>query len=190
MKEHFGRVELLNRATGEYETADVFQELDDKNYSEFEQLWKPLFPSPAPDSHWDWVAKAKHATSMLAYETFALECSGHTQGLMLVNLASFARLHSQSGRELVYVELLATAPWNRRTHSQGAKYKGVGRVLIGTAIRLSIDQGFKGRIGLHSLAGSESWYRDEARFTDLGDDTSKKIRYFEMTEAQAKAYIT
>lgn len=190
MKQHFGRVKLLNRTTGEFEPADVFQELDNKNYNDFVQQWKPLFPRPAPDSHWDWVAKAKRAALKMDSETFALECDGDTQGLMLVHLASFALLQSQKGRDLVYVELLATAPWNRRTHSQGARYKGVGRVLIGTAIHLSIDQGLKGRIGLHSLPGSESWYRDEACFTDWGYDTSKKMRYFEMTEAQAKAYIT
>ena len=190
MKEHVWRVELLNRATGEFETADVFQELDDKNFDDFEQLWKPLFPSPAPDSHWDWVGKARTAASMMAYETFAVECDGFTQGLMLVNLASFARLDSQRGRDLVYVELLATAPWNRPTHSEGARYKGVGRVLIGTAIRLSIDQGFNGRIGLHSLATSESWYRDVLRFTDCDYDTVKKMRYFELTDERATAFFT
>ena len=190
MKEHFGRVELRNRATGELEPADVFQELDDKNFDDFEKLWKPHFPSPAPDSHWDWVGKARHAASLMAYETFALECDGDTQGLMLVNLTLFARLDSQKGRDLVYVELLATAPWNRRTHSQGAKYRGVGPLLIATAIRFSFDQGFNGRIGLHSLATSESWYRDVLRLTDCGYDSGKKMRYFEMTDEQATAFFT
>lgn len=190
MKEHVDRVELLNRASGRFEPADVFQELDDKNFDDFEQLWKPLFSSPAPDSHWDWVGKARDAVSSMAFETFALECDGATQGLMLVNLASFARLDSQRGRDLVYIELLATAPWNRPTYPDGAKYRGVGRVLLGTAIRLSIDQGFNGRIGLHSLATSESWYRDVLRLTDCGYDTGKKMRYFEMTDEQATAFFT
>ena len=190
MKEHVGRVELRNRATRGLEPADVFQALDDKNFDDFEQLWKPLFPSPAPDSQWDWVGKARHAASLMAYETFALECDGDTQGLMLVNLTSFARLDRQRGRDLVYVELLATAPWNRPTHSQGGKYKGVGRILIGTAIRFSIEQGFNGRIGLHSLATSESWYREVLRFIDCGYDTVKKMQYFEMTDEQATAFFT
>lgn len=190
MKEHFGQVELLNRASEKFESADVFQELDDKNFEDFEQLWKPLFPSPAPDSHWDWVGKARDAVSSMAFETFALECDGDTQGLMLVNLASFARLDSQRGRDLVYIELIASAPWNRPTHSEGAKYKGVGRVLIGTAIRLSIDQGFNGRIGLHSLATSGSWYKDVLRLTDWGYDTVKGMQYFEMTDEQATAFLT
>ena len=190
MKEHVGRVELLNRATGKFEPADVFQELDDKNFDDFELLWKPQFPSPAPDSHWDWLDKARQAATLMAYETFALECDGDTQGLMLVNLTSFARLNSQRGRDLVYVKLLATAPWNRPSHSAGAKYKGIGRVLIATAIRLSIAQGFLGRIGLHSLPTSESWYRDTIRLTDCGYDEAKKMQYFEMTDQQAEAFFT
>ena len=95
-----------------------------------------------------------------------------------------------TGRDLVYIELLASAPWNRPTHSEGAKYKGVGRVLIGTAIRLSIDQGFNGRIGLHSLATSGSWYKDVLRLTDWGYDTVKGMQYFEMTDEQATAFLT
>ena len=190
MKEHVGQVELLNRVSGKFEPADVFQELDDKNFADFDQLWKPLFPSPAPDSHWNWVDKAREAASSMALETFALECDGETQGLMLLNLASFARLDSQMGRDLVYIELLATAPWNRPTHSGGAKYKGVGRILIATAIRLSIDQGFGGRIGLHSLPASESWYRDTIRLTDCGYDEAKRMQYFEMTDQQATAFFT
>jgi len=190
MKEHVGQVELLNRTSGQFETADVFQELDDKNFDDFEQLWKPGFSSPAPDSHWDWVAKAKDAISSMALETFALECAGHTQGLMLVNSASFAKLNSQRGLDLVYVELLATAPWNRPTQSRAGIYKGVGRVLIATAIRLSIEQGFGGRIGLHSLSTSQSWYRDTIRLTDCGYDGAKGMQYFEMTDQQAQAFFT
>ena len=189
MKEHVDRVELHNRVTGEFEEADVFQELDDKNINDFEQLWKPLLPSPAPDAHWDWVGKARAAASTMAYETFAVECDGITQGLMLVNMAAFARLGSQRGRDLVYVELLATAPWNRPNYSGGAKYKGVGRVLIANAIRLSDDEGFGGRIGLHSLATSESWYRDVLGFTDWGYDAGKQMHYFEVTDAQAQAFF-
>lgn len=189
MKEHFDRVELLNRTTGEFEPADVYQELDDKNIRDFEQLWKPLLADPAPDSHWDWVRKARAAASMMAYETYAVECDGITQGLMLVNMAVFARLGGQSGRDLVYVELLASAPWNRPDYSEGAKYKGVGRVLISSAICLSIDQGFGGRVGLHALATSETWYRDELGFTDWGYDAVKEMHYFEITDAQAQELL-
>ena len=76
------------------------------------------------------------------------------------------------------------------TFAKAARYRGVGPVLISTAIRFSIDHGFNGRIGLHSLAKSESWYRDVLRLTDCGYDTGKKMQYFEMTDEQATAFFT
>ena len=204
MKERVGAVVLPNRVTGVFETAEVFRELDQKNFDDFERLWRPMlkssrdeFPSwaaaadaNAQDSHWDWVGKAKDATRLLQYETFALECSGETQGLMLVDIAKFGRVAGQQGRELVYIELLATAPWNRPKLVPKPRYKGVGRILLGTAISLSVDLEFKGRVSLHSLPQSESWYRTVAGLTDGGYDSAKKMQYFEMTEAQAAAFLS
>lgn len=191
MKELVGNVVLLNRVTGAFDAASVFQDLDSKNLDDFERIWKPaLVIHKTQDAHWDWVEKAKETTRSLKYETFAIECDGITQGLMLVDVTKFAKVESQKGRELAYVELLATAPWNRPKFNPQPLYKGVGRVLIGSVISLSADLGFRGRIGLHSLPDSESWYRSEAGFTDVGYDPAKRMRYFEMTEAQATAFIS
>jgi GNAT superfamily N-acetyltransferase len=190
MKERLGTVLLRNRASGKDEPADLFQELDDKNIEDFERLWRPMLRSKRTgDSHWKWAEKARAATRLTQYETFAVECGGRTQGLMFVNLMKYARIPEQQGRELVYVELIATAPWNRPRLVASPEYKGVGRVLIATAISLSADLGFNGRIGLHSLEDSESWYRDVAGFTDLGFEEAKKMQYFEMTEAQVAAFL-
>lgn len=190
MKELIGEVELLNRTTGNFDPAHVFQDLDEKNIDDFEKLWWPMLVAHrTPDSHWKWGEKARAAAKLTQYETFAIECDGTTQGLMFVNLMKFAQIVEQKGRELAYIELLATAPWNRPKVLASPRYKGVGRILIGTAISLSHDMGFSGRTALHSLTDSESWYRDEAGFTDLGFDNKKKMRYFEMTEAQATAFL-
>jgi hypothetical protein len=109
---------------------------------------------------------------------------------MLVDTTRFARSDRQKGRELVYVDLLATAPWNRPRLVPEARYKGVGRILIATAISLSYELEFNGRLGLHSLPQSESWYRDVAGFSDMGYDAPKRMRYFEVTEAQAAAFLS
>lgn len=203
MKQLVGEVLLLNRHTGEFETAQVVREIDDDNFTDFEQHWKPMLEQRradfqnqqaaaegnAQDSHWDWVGKAKDARRAMGQETFAVECDGHTQGLMLVDLTRFARLEPHKARELVYIELLASAPWNRHRTVAGPKYKGAGRILLGAAISLSAAEGFEGRIGLHSLPQSESWYHQEAGFTDVEFDHLKKMRYFEMTAAQAAAFV-
>ena len=204
MKELVGSVVLLDRVASAFDRAEVFRDLDQKNFDDFERLWRPMLKSRrdefsswgesaaanAQDSHWEWVEKAKDATHSLQYETFAVECSGETQGLMLVDITKFGTLDGQQGRELVYIELLATAPWNRPGFVSTPRYKGVGRVLLGTAISLSIELEFKGRIGLHSLPQSESWYRTAAGLTDGGYDHAKRMQYFEMTEAQAAAFFS
>jgi hypothetical protein len=203
MKELVGPVVLLNRATGTFDAAEVYRELDQKNFADYKQLWVPdlargrarfsswleAAAANAQDSHWDWAGKAIDAASSMGQETFAVECAGQTQGLMLVDLTRFARLDAQKGRELVYIDLIATAPWNRPALDPAPKYKGVGRILIAAAISLSIESGFSGRLGLHSLPQSESWYTGEAGFTDLGMDAAKLMRYYEATQAQAEAFL-
>jgi len=202
MKELLGQVDLYNRESASYDKAEVYQELDQKNFDDFDQLWQPMLAKRGAEVHslaeaananvqdarWDWVGKAKVAAMMMGQETFAVEC-GETQGLMLVNLNGFGQIEVQKGRELIYIELLATAPWNRHKLVASPRYKGVGRILIATAISLSIDSGFHGRLGLHSLPQSESWYRNEAKFTDLGLDAPKRMHYFEVTVDQAKAFL-
>lgn len=202
MKELLGQVDLYNRESKSYDKAEIYQELDQKNFDDFDCLWKPMLAkrraevhtaaevaeANVQDEHWDWVGKAKVAARTSGQQTFAVEC-GKTQGLMLVDLNGFGRLDVQRGRELIYVELVATAPWNRHKLVASPQYKSVGRILIATAISLSIDSEFRGRLGLHSLPQSESWYRDVAGFTDLGFDTPKRMRYFEMTQDQAMAFL-
>jgi len=204
MKELIGTVDLLNRLTGQFEPAVVYQDIDEKNFEDFEQHWKPLInarlasisysteisAANIQDWHWDWRAKARSRTGQLASESFAIEAGGSTQGLMLVNSAAFARLQEQDGLDVVYVDYLAAAPWNRKGFTPTPLYKGVGRILLVTAISLSEDLGFHGRIALHSLPQSQSWYRDECGMTDMGADPGVDppgvLHYFEMTVAQAK----
>ncbi|MHB8345885.1 MAG: GNAT family N-acetyltransferase [Acidiferrobacterales bacterium] len=202
MKEWLGDAILLERRTGADAPAQVFKTLDQKNFDDFETLWRPMLEETrrrvassdeaaqfdAQDSHWEWVEKAVEAERIMGRDTYAIECAGVTQGLMLVDVG-FGRLPGQRGKELVYIELLATAPWNRPKLTPDARYKGVGRVLVGTAVSLSVDLGFGGCIGLHSLAQSEDWYR-AVGFTDVEFDNAKDMRYFEMTNVDALAFVS
>ena len=200
MKEHLGNRDLWNRLTRANESASIFRGLDDKNFQDFEKVWKPELEKRAAefttwkeqakgnvqDAHWDWVGKAKNDA---VYESFAIECDGMTQGLMLVAMAPhFGRLESQHGLDLCYIELIASAPWNRVKFSKTPKYKGGGRILLATAISLSVELELKGRIGLHSLPESEKWY-DEQGMRRCGVDTDKEMQYFEMTEEDAEKYL-
>src|SRR5689334_1097644 len=111
MKVCLGRIPLYNRAATAWETAEIYQGIDDKNLADFERLWKPLLTARraefsswteaadanAQDSHWEWTEKVAVAATSLQYETFALECCGDTQGLMLVDMTKFARAAAHRG---------------------------------------------------------------------------------------------
>ena len=72
----------------------------------------------------------------------------------------FGRIPSQLRKPLVYVDYLAAAPWNikplMRALGKDIKFAGIGTRLIEAAVRLSMDEGFKGRVALHSLSGVET----------------------------------
>ena len=124
----------------------------------------------------------------MTYRILGIECGGQIQGLMLIALGEDCRIESQKGKNLVYVDYLSAAPWNSKATAATPKYKLVGKVLLQAAIEISEDEGFKGRIGLHSLPQSEPWYIN-CGMTDLGIDADyQKLRYFEMTPEQATAF--
>jgi hypothetical protein len=141
------------------------------------------------DSHWDWRRKARAVSGFLGYQSFALLCGEELQGLMMTNDIASARLREQFGKPLLYLEFVATAPWNRPKLQDPPRYRGVGSVFILAAIEASREAGFKGRVGLHSLSEAESFYEQKCGFMRLGADSShQNLTYFEMTETQADAF--
>ncbi len=89
------------------------------------------------------------------------------------------------------MDYLEVAPWNRPDLGKAPLLKGVGSALIVGAVALSLDEGFAGRIGLHSLPQADIYYRDKCRMTDLGPDMNytNHLRYFEMSAEQAQAFL-
>jgi len=90
---------------------------------------------------------------------------------------------------MVYLEFLATAPWNRPEFQQPVRLKGCGRIFTLAAIEVSRALGGKGRIGLHSLPAAEEFYERKCGMTRLGPDAAhQNLVYFEMTETQADLF--
>ena len=115
----------------------------------------------------------------------AVECEGITQGLMIVDLSRRCRLEEQSGERLAYVDYVEVAPWNRDSWKPHRIYGSVGTALVRAAVQLSLETGYLGRIGLHSLPQADKFYR-RLGMTDLGtDEAYERLRYFEMTPLQA-----
>jgi hypothetical protein len=141
--------------------------------------------------HWDWRQKQETTELYLAYRMFGIERSSEMQGLMLVLTAGKqGRIDSQRGKPLVYVHFLAAAPWNLASIVDEPRYALVGSILLATAINLSREEEFQGRIGLHSLPQSDTWYRGACGMTDLGPDPAvQNLRYFEMTPEKASQFL-
>lgn len=146
-------------------------------------------PTPEHD-HWEWEKKVSVTARLLPYQTMAIECLGDTQGMMLLETdQNFARLPTERGRPLVYVMFLAAAPWNLPAYASRPRFRGVGTMLLRAAIETSIDLGFKGRIGLHSLPQADAFY-SRTGLIPLGADSKKQnLTYFEMDPQAAAAFM-
>ncbi len=147
-------------------------------------------PHRLPDSwHWDWERKVDQMQGLLAMKGFSVVCNGMTEGLMKVITPGLCNHPEHKGKHLVYIDYLESAPWNLPQFIPPGKYKGIGDVLVQAAVNLSHDEGFKGRIGLHSVPKAESFYLNHCGMADLGPDKNKQgLKYFEMTEKQAHEF--
>ncbi len=188
---------LFNNERETLEEALLVNPILENHLNDFEELWiafrnsktKTLPKEELPQSsHWNWRHKIDQIKGLLAFPSFAIECNGETQGLMIANMTKVGKLDSQKNKPLVYIEFLETAPWNTGLATK-PKYKGIGTIMIETAIQLSFDEGFHGRIGLESLPQSEGWYEHKLKMTKLGKKTDSNLMYFEMTPDQALRFM-
>jgi hypothetical protein len=89
------------------------------------------------------------------------------QGLMaLLRLPCRARL---ADGYVAYVDYLESAPWNLKSSANPPRFFGVGTVLLAEAIRIAAEEGWEGRVGLHSLPQAEAFY-EKCRMTRVGAD--------------------
>jgi hypothetical protein len=198
---------IVLRGPGGEISAELWDEISDAHIDLWTSSWVPEIEAAKKrfgtqgvpeekrpqDLHWKWDEFVRKTRPYLTYRRFSILAENKLQGLMLANLSSTARIESQKGKDLVYADLISTAPWNRKDAVNTAsipRFSGIGVIMVRVAIELSIAEGFKGRIGLHSLGQAETFYRDRCKMTDLGLDRVKRMVYFEMTEEQAVAFAS
>ena len=121
-----------------------------------------------------------------------IECQGQMQGLMMVKTAGYtARLPMDMGKPLVYVDYIEVAPWNCRPLTDTPRFGGIGVRLIEAAIRLSMDEGLHGRVGLHALPQAEAFYRNVCLMVCLGADANyQDLPYYELTREKAAEFLS
>lgn len=145
--------------------------------------------------HWDWTKKEAEL-KLLAITFVGLSCGGSLQGLMkLLTVGQSCRLPEQTGKPLVYVDYLEAAPWNIKplmnALGKHPRYGGIGSRLLEAAVRKSKDEGFKGRLALHSLPTSEQFYLKACGMTAVGRDPAKQnLLWFEFIPEQADRFIS
>lgn len=218
MSELVEEVELRNLHSDQYDVALLVMGMDDHHLENVRQTWVPQLQDPVTeirnrhtdgtgqldkqaaynevvaldlqDSHWDWDKKWNELGNDISKVFFVVECNGATQAMMIVDNSTYRCRHEDAaGNNLIYVEYVAVAPWNRRSLVADPIYKGIGKILVGTAISLSIEEEFDGRIGLHSLPQADGFYTS-CGMTDFGPDGKKQnMRYFEMTTKQANEFL-
>ena len=103
----------------------------------------------------------------------------------------FAKLKADRGKPLLYIDFPEIAPWNWVVHeiNHPGLFKTIGSQLSWRAILQSRDEGFKGRVGLHSLSSAEDFYR-KCGMVEVGYDAAKQnLMYFELTQEGAEKFL-
>jgi hypothetical protein len=112
------RVYLRRVADNSIVDADLLDDLDATHLQQLEATWLPVIghvKQTLPrdkwpeDWHWNWRDKMS-AANVFGQRAFSVVCDNELQGAMLVDLASIS---PHGARRVLYVDYLATAPWNR-----------------------------------------------------------------------------
>jgi hypothetical protein len=189
--------------------AELFDEVTLEHFLETQQKWRPVVLEAAKQLsrvraneeiiprhfHWDWTKKEADLR-VLAFTFFGISCDNELQGLMkLATVGHVGRHAEQKGKPVVYVDYLETAPWNIKPLMQALgkrpQFAAVGARLIEAAVRKSLDEGFKGRLALHSLSTSERFYTDACGMTAIERDPVKQdLLWCEFTPEQAEKFLS
>lgn len=152
---------------------------------------------PPQHLHWNWATKLLKkgrdiGGALSPYRLMGINGPETWQGLVLATCVGRTTKTNEGGKDLVYIDYLEAAPWNLAVPeaNQEPRFRGVGRQLMELCVRVSLELELKGRIGLHALPQADGFYQ-RCGMTDLGPDGDyHDLRYFEMTEEQAEAFLT
>jgi hypothetical protein len=205
------KTQLKRLATGEMVEAELHTQLGLEDLLDAEAQWTPhrvevlkrLLRDRVPDAkwpqnfHWNWALKAVQlrrldiGSALSPIRLMGIKAFIRWQGIVMAKSVGHVTRLATKGRDLLYVEYVESAPWNLEMPeiAQRPELTGTGRQLMESVVRLSRAMDFEGRVGLHSLEQAEGVYRRWG-LTDLGNDPDYlNLRYFEMSEAQARTFL-
>lgn len=92
---------------------------------------------------------------------------------------------------VLYVDFIEVAPWNVPVQGRPPQFAGVGTLLIGEAVRMSMGQTANGRVGLHSLPQAEAFYATTCGMARIGPDAGyNDLVYFEYPDDAGAQWLT
>jgi hypothetical protein len=142
-------------------------------------------------SGWNWVRKSA-ALKLMAIRGFGIRLEERWIGVSMINVAQFsAKLAPDQNKPLVYLEFIETAPdcWPEKIAGVAPKFAGCGAQMLRQVVFESVEEDFQGRVGLHSLDQSRSFYeRHGMTFIEI-DATKENLAYYEFTKETAAAFL-
>jgi GNAT superfamily N-acetyltransferase len=167
--------------------------MDRRAAEAFVSTWQPLLrKGGAQDAEWPWLAEYEQIAASggrdpdteQTWEMLQLATDdGEIHGLCSFKHPVTALLGET--QRLLYVERLAAAPWNRPAAKPTRKALGCGASMLRYALRRSVELGFDGRLGLHSLNDpSTHGFYEKLGMAHLGENLidGENLRYYEFDE--------
>jgi hypothetical protein len=121
---------------------------------------------------------------------FSLNCwddEDDAEALMFVKDGHIVKCDSAPRQPLVYVNFLEVSPGNH-PRAESRLYRGLGPIMLRIACELSVQRGYGGRVGLHSVANAEEFYR-RLGFQTLACPNEYHELYLELDEISAEALL-
>jgi hypothetical protein len=143
--------------------------------------WHGRMPRDAEDAHWEWDRLMDLAGIVPEqFAVYALEAEGDLQGLRMLEVSEDdVKTHG------THALRLSTAPWNRSPEN---KYRGVGSLLVGTAILRSLDDGHRGCSHCESLPDAEPFHEKNGMVVFNGI-SNEGLRRYRFTEETARIFV-
>ncbi|EMO66411.1 hypothetical protein LEP1GSC132_2462 [Leptospira kirschneri str. 200803703] len=139
------------------------------------------------DIGWDWTSKAlsKYNNN---YLWSSLVIDDISEGIIICNHPENSKIYEYN---IIYIDYLATAPWNRNSVLGVGKYIGIGTLLLKASIKYGLKQfNYIPGFNLHSLSRAENYYR-KIGMRDLGiDDKKNGLRIFEMEKEGCELFLS
>lgn len=182
--------------TEQFVTANLLEDPPDDVVISAGRIWtkyKNRLGMKTDHTHWNWEGKLLHEhKTNSTFRVYVVEYEQSVQGIILLNVGykHVCHLPEQKGERLVYVQYIEAAPWNIPFLAKRKQFKYAGTRLLQTAVQFSIEMGYNGRIGLHSLPSAESYYANKVGMRQTQRIAMKDtLNYFELSKYQVDTFL-